>query len=375
MLRPPLPSKAQFAVWLVLPLLLLCILGGYLALGYNPSKLEIVATAEGCDRHPCKWYVTGRINASDDGLLKASKVWVEAKTSRGDRILRSADMNEGIFKIGDIPDTIRSRPVTRITAHASSKGRNAQAQALDESLGGVQVGFAIVAGVFLVSLSLPFLKREPGHRLYLLSLFFAGLFALVMIAGIGWGLRDVNTAISKETIPLAFGSVTWGKFSSGAQSEWLLMLTSPAGTNGPDDATTTPTIEKGFGAPLWVLLISVVGCAILTVSLLVGEIATPPKGDTIHIRHRIQKVVRHQFFILFSPVGAIFVYQMLVVAGADSNDLTVALAALGSGVAVNSLLNVAMQHARTLIEGSRQREGFRGAVHVPEGTASRPATV
>jgi hypothetical protein len=99
------------------------------------------------------------------------------------------------------------------------------------------------------------------------------------------------------------------------------------------------------------------GAGILTVSLIVGEIGNPPGDDPAEIRRRVQKVVRHQFFILFAPVGAIFVYQLLVVAQAAGNDVTVAIAALGSGIALNSLLNAAIRRATSVIEGSRKSSG------------------
>ena len=355
-----------------------CMLAAYLVIESNPYRLKIVADAGEC-AHPCSWNVTGRINSSDAASLNLSKVWVEAKTSRGDRRLYFSDVRNGEFTIKDVSDAIQNRRVTGLTAHVSYKGTHAQTKFLDESLGGVQLGLSVVAFVFLTSLILPFVKREPGRLLYLFCLVFAGCFAVIMIVGIAWGMRNVNATDPGEIIPLAFGSVAKGSYSVGTPPEWLFTFTSPVDANGNATAAAAglPAIQKGFGAPLWVLLLSVVGCAILTVQLIVGEIKTPPEENTVQIRDRIQKVVRHQFFILFSPIGAVFVYQMVVIAGAADNDLTVALAALGSGVALNSLLNVAMRHARNLIEGARPSErlsGREGMVVAP-GAVSRSATM
>jgi hypothetical protein len=46
------------------------------------------------------------------------------------------------------------------------------------------------------------------------------------------------------------------------------------------------------------------------------------------------ELLRHQFYILFAPLGAVVVYQFLVAAGAASAQITVALAMMGAGAAL-----------------------------------------
>ncbi len=393
---PKLPSRAQFAVWFVLPLLVLCL--GLVYYSTDHQRLEIVAAAEGCDQHPCQMSVKGRIHSAENAPLDGAMVWVDARTSSGDRVVRFATVDKtGSFEITDIPGEVRRRNLVRLTVVATNKGDSAAVKVLDENLLSIPVIFALITIIFGANLFLAFHKGDPGQPRYVAALTFACLFTGVMVVGLALGLRHASTTGAKDPIRLPFGSVVWGTFDKNVKSEWLLLLTSPpdsaakpAGTApipdasaalikaaDPEDtkatdgsavdkqpspaitaATSEPDVQKGFGAPLWVLLMSVLGCSILTVSLIVDEIGNPPRPE--QIRERIQKVVRHQYFILFSPVGAVFVYQMLLVADAAHNNLTVALAALGSGVTINSLLNVAIQHSKELFDGSRSHKGAAG---------------
>jgi len=393
MTLPSVPTRAQFAVWLLPPLLFLCSLAVYLAIPHR--RMAIVAAVEGCDQHPCQMTVTGRINTSDDMPLDGAKVWVEARTSQGDRIVRFGTADKaGTFVIADIPGENHRRNVVWLTVGVSNKGQTATLKVLDESLLSIPVIFILITLFFGTNLFLAFHRGEPGPLRYRAALAFACIFTGVMIVGLALGLRHASTTGAKDPIALPFGSVVWGSFDKNTEPEWLLLLTSPDSASAPAgarpgpqsavpanttvalpaqapvsehgkaaDTSTTPgqtppavseaaaeTEIKGFGAPLWVLLMSVLGCSILTVSLIVGEIGNPPKSD--EIRARIQKVVRHQYFIMFSPVGAVFVYQLLLVANAAANNLTVALAALGSGVTINSLLNVAIRNSKALLEES-----------------------
>jgi len=187
----------------------------------------------------------------------------------------------------------------------------------------------------------------------------ACVFTSTMILSLAMGLRRVNTpGRQAEVTAIPFGSIYQGRYSTGVSPEWLFSLTSPPQNVAGPAGTTQPQVDKGFGAPLWVLLMSVLGSGILTISLIVGEIGSWPGDDVAEIRRRIQKVVRHQFFIMFAPVGAMLVYQILVAAQAVTNSFTVAIAAFGSGIAVNSLLNEAIRRADNIIKGS---QGSRAA--------------
>jgi hypothetical protein len=112
-------------------------------------------------------------------------------------------------------------------------------------------------------------------------------------------------------------------------------------------------IEKGFGAPLWVLLVAVLGAALFTISIILVGIGEAPLQLQPHeIRERIKTVVLHQFYMLFAPIGAIFVYQLLVIAGAASQPAAVAIAVLAAGVSLNLLLEKARQTIVNLFSGT-----------------------
>jgi hypothetical protein len=70
-------------------------------------------------------------------------------------------------------------------------------------------------------------------------------------------------------------------------------------------------------------------------------------------RPRLQEVVLHQFYILFAPVGAVFVYQFLVIAGAASVETTVALAMLAAGVVLNTVLDRALHQAEEVVQENK----------------------
>jgi hypothetical protein len=73
-----------------------------------------------------------------------------------------------------------------------------------------------------------------------------------------------------------------------------------------------------------------------------GEITQlPPEGQPAEIRKHVYSIVQHQFFILFAPVTAIFVYQTMVAGSTAASAYTVGLAALGAGPALSALLTKA----------------------------------
>ena len=106
-------------------------------------------------------------------------------------------------------------------------------------------------------------------------------------------------------------------------------------------------VAQGFGAPLWLLLLAVVGSALFTIKLVVESLKTPVIFEQQQVRERLAEIIRHQFYILFAPLGAIFVYQLLVVAGGASQPITVGLAALASGIALNNVLEGAWKRAES----------------------------
>lgn len=92
------------------------------------------------------------------------------------------------------------------------------------------------------------------------------------------------------------------------------------------------------------------GAAVITVEVLVTEVGEPPElASQSDLRRRVGRILKHQFYILFAPLGAIFVYVGLAAAGAEQHTLTVGLAAFGAGLTLNLVLKRALSLAgRTL---------------------------
>ena len=55
---------------------------------------------------------------------------------------------------------------------------------------------------------------------------------------------------------------------------------------------------------------------------------------------------------MFAPIGAIFIYQMLVVSDTAGNQLTVALASLAAGLSLYWLLGKALKLVESLLKPS-----------------------
>jgi hypothetical protein len=136
----------------------------------------------------------------------------------------------------------------------------------------------------------------------------AFFFTRTMIGYISLGLRWVNlNGGDNEIISLGFANVYRGTYVKEVSDEWLVSLTSPSHQG----------VSKGFGVPLWLVLVSVLGTGVYTISIIVRNIKDRVDfKDVQKVRDRIEDIVRHQFYILFSPLCAALVYQLLVTAGA-----------------------------------------------------------
>jgi hypothetical protein len=269
-------------------------------------------------------------------------------------------------------------------------------------------GLFIPASIFLASMGVAFVGQGTRWA-YKLAMAFAFLLTGVMIIAISAGLSYVHTTGEKnEVLSLGFASLFRGQYVEQAEPEWLFSLTAPHGvpnsapkapskigtspdakataaasggaaaldpeTPGPLSAanagTTTPgantrspdrldpPLVRGFGAPLWVLLLAILGVGLRTMSIIVNEISHEPNfHDHQAVRARIELLVRHQFFMLFAPLGAIFVYQFLVMAESANQPSTVALVSLGAGLTLTTLLERALATASQYAEGPSAPEG------------------
>jgi hypothetical protein len=82
--------------------------------------------------------------------------------------------------------------------------------------------------------------------------------------------------------------------------------------------------------------------------LIVHEVGhQPDPSNTKEVRRRIEMFVRHQLFMLFAPLGAIFVYQFLVITESATQPAGVALVSLGAGLTLTTLLERALSAAQT----------------------------
>jgi hypothetical protein len=133
---------------------------------------------------------------------------------------------------------------------------------------------------------------------------------------------------------------------------------------------------SGLGAPLWVLFLGTIGAMLLTIGLVVQQVAiTDIVGSEAQARAnqrtRLQTYVQHSFFVLFAPFAAIFVYQLLVAAKAAGAPMMVGIVALGTGPTLTLLLDKAVKSAGQLLEGTREHPNQNQNDQSPAGSASR----
>ena len=133
--------------------------------------------------------------------------------------------------------------------------------------------------------------------------------SMMLVVYLSLGFRHVNSTGKKgEVLSLGFASIYHGTYVKEAQPEWLFSLTAPWDASlGPSGAPSEAVL--GFGAPLCVLLLSVLGAGLLTLGLIVKEITNKPdfKNDA-EVRGWEETIVRHQFVHCFRAVLCVIVY-------------------------------------------------------------------
>lgn len=323
------------------------------------ERLEIVAALDSdrVSRDSTVWAIEGRV-LQQGRPADSAYVWVVARETQGNRASppgRRVDA-EGRFTVAPIPRFIGANAVTEVKIFATRDGARGEETLTIKDKGAfrnVDLSLWKVVGVpmvFLLSVLVAFSKR-PTRAKYAITLVLAIALTVGMIVLIVLGLSFVNnTGDRTETISLGFGSLFRGYYVGGTSEEWLFSLSSPQWAGDGETKVMT-----GFGAPLWVILMSVIGAGLLTIALIVQEISdgipTEVGADAgAKIRERLEGIVRHQFFIMFSPIGAIFIYQALVLAKAAEHPFSVALAALGAGAALNGLLSKAVEVSQGLLK-------------------------
>jgi len=204
--------------------------------------------------------------------------------------------------------------------------------------------------IFLISILFPFIIRSNILK-YMSSIIAAFLLSGGMILTIAISIAYTSTIGEGETLSLGFAHIAQYK------NEWIFLLTSPLNLN-----------EPGFWVPLWVLLLSVIGASLFTVLIIVKQIKERPDFEKLENKVNpdvkeltkfnkvIENIVRHQFYMIFSPLGSVFVYQLLVAAEAVTQPVTVAIAALGSGPALNIILDRSINFIENTIEKKKKEE-------------------
>jgi hypothetical protein len=352
---------------------------------HKPEKLDIVAHFE--ILRDSTFSLQGRV-LSEGKSVDSALVWAVLKdTMRNKCSPEGAWTNpKGEFKI--VSDSVLLDTVKEVMVYArKDKGDSDDAVKGEELLRGSRriplkiLMYMVFPAIFIISFMVPFLTLNWRWK-YGISIVSGILFAFGMIVLIGAGLYHVNMNYSPEedeTLSLGFASIIYNTYVPDVAEDWIFTLSSPlpdsirqggAGA-GQADSKSGKTI-RSFGAPLWVVLLAVVGSAVLTVSIVISEIKNRPKfwlldhlyrrdekdkdplstaadQELAEFRNRLDRIIRHQFNILFSPIGAIFVYQSLVLTDAANNLILVAFAAFGAGAALSIILDKAIGYAQGVV--------------------------
>ncbi len=337
---------------------------------YENRKLDVVASAElikGTVHEDGSvtedsWQIDGRV-LYDGTPINGADVWAIVSNTQGDEVAPdvATTAGGGRFVIADIPlrlGSSRRNETSDATVFAKVKVKLGE-ELIEErgeqpvklsSVGQIrwiEVPFSTLLSltlIFVTSIVIAVVQLPPGtFRLklkYFGSVFLAFLFTFTIIGYISLGLQSVNASASPgEVQTLGFANIYYGSYVTDIEPEWVLSLTTPD-LGSVDAIGELEMLTRGFGAPLWTLLLAVIGAGAFTIFIIVRDIKTPLDFNNIEaVRGRIQQAVKHQFYILFAPIAAIIVYQVLVLAGAASQYVTVGLATLGAGVGLSTILD------------------------------------
>jgi len=336
----------------------------------SPARsLDIVASL--IPQSPERWSMRGRVFLDGQPVPQAL-IWVIVRDAKGNRDAPDATTTDekGGFLVDPVPTMIAGYPVREAIVHARDRSPRSWIRTLlsplprgeellvigHGPLRRVQVSmWALIILPAMFFCSLLFAILAEGRRWqYALSIMLAFLLTAGVLVAISAGLSYVHTSGDKnEILSLGFASLFRGRYVKDVEPEWLFSLTAPREPpRGPEgglpapDGEPSPAVVHGFGAPLWVLLLAVVGAGLMTVSILVNEITHRPSfHEPAAIRRQMELIARHQLLILFAPLGAIVVYQLLVIASLATQPVAVAVISMGAGLTLTALLDKAVQAA------------------------------
>ncbi|PKB79027.1 MAG: hypothetical protein BZY88_15475 [SAR202 cluster bacterium Io17-Chloro-G9] len=215
----------------------------------------------------------------------------------------------------------------------------------------IPVIFVLIIFVAIVQVPTPNDRKWKYYLIIFLSFIFTFATLGYTIVGLST-IPDVGA--HSEVLSIGFLNVFYDTYVSGVDKAWLVTLTSEASQintalplfDPGDVAAAAPLVlpATGLGAPLWVIFLSVTGSVSFTTVFLVTQIqsrgvfADGQENERAY-RERIHQIAMHLVYTIFSPLGAVFVYQMLVMGKAASLNVTVGLVAMASGLGINFLLD------------------------------------
>jgi len=352
------------------------------------------------------WRISGAV--TDDGeLALESHVMVSLRDNAGNRFPAEFDAVDGKFsvEIKQLYDTSLSAPpaVDVIEIHARQKTLEvwSNTASLELHLSGLTRAnwkqatarpFTFVLGLFLFTalVTIVTLRKGIWNQLkYYLCISLALLFTVSMVYLIGVTSLELSNASKEHPTPLGFAYVYFDSYVKDAPDDWNFSLTAPATIPAPkiaeprvDISSTTAAAAlraidhtnpaTGFGAPFWVLMLSVIGSGLYTIKLVVDNVRKGSTYSPEEVRSTAADIIQHQFYILFSPLGSIFVYQTLLLAGIGTKPLTVAIAALASGIALNVVLKKAWDTVAKILQNDQPPNSVNGDTGASETSDPQP---
>lgn len=248
---------------------------------------------------------------------------------------------------------------------------------------------------FVLALSAPTLQSKYVKLNYKTSVFLTFGSSMAIILAFYFAIEDLvkdPSATNGEVVTLGFANIYRGQFSDTRSPELIVSLGMPprvfpesdpscsdvknssvmrpipeaslnSGTTSvdPNSPTRRPIEDASFnsgefGAPLWVIVLSVLGASLLTVTILLEEIGSPVDFTNLQTLYSKRRALaQQQISILFAPLGGIFIFQALLTAGAADKPLTVAIAAFGAGATTNVLLTRAVNAARNVLNADQSK--------------------
>ncbi|MFV1979531.1 MAG: hypothetical protein ACC655_00115 [Rhodothermia bacterium] len=312
------------------------------------------------------WTVSGRVLTKSGGAGDLV-VWAVASNDAGhgfasDPVLTDSN---GFFRLTGIPPSFSTNVdtvvlVNRLTITATARPDGSGPDYSDYDPGETELSIgsatssrivtvpglapALLAVAFLASILAAYLPISFKAN-YLTSVTVAFFFVVLMVGYIAAGMGHVTRITSgleqTEVLSLGIGYIYNGKYVDEPQvaNEWIFSLTSK-----PDEGSSL----SGFGAPLWVILLAVLGAGLYTLSTLVEGITSVP-ASAAELAPKLHAIVLHQLYVFFAPIGAIFVYQLVVAADAAREPLTVGFSVLAAGVGFTWILRRSKASALMLI--------------------------